>query len=134
MKVYLAGPINGCTDAEASDWRAEARRRIDHRVWVEDPMARDYRGEEHLNVSEIVEGDKAAIDECTHLLAYCTSPSVGTSMEIIYAAEIARIPVITVIPPGAPRSPWLLYHSTLVCSTLGEAASALLRESLQGSC
>ena len=24
MTVYLAGPINGCTDAEALDWRAEA--------------------------------------------------------------------------------------------------------------
>ena len=23
MRVYLAGPINGCSDAEANDWRNE---------------------------------------------------------------------------------------------------------------
>ena len=25
LKVYLAGPINGCTDEECKAWRAQAR-------------------------------------------------------------------------------------------------------------
>lgn len=27
-KVYLCGPINGCTDSECKDWRAEALKRF----------------------------------------------------------------------------------------------------------
>lgn len=46
MKIYLCGPINGCTDDECNDWRSA----IKHDWWVEqychrtiDPMRRDYR-------------------------------------------------------------------------------------------
>jgi hypothetical protein len=43
MKVYLCGPINGCTDSECIDWRAAAKKRLSDTI---DPMRRDYRGRE----------------------------------------------------------------------------------------
>lgn len=47
MIIYLAGPINGCTDAQANDWRTEAKRIAAERGHTcLDPMARDYRGRE----------------------------------------------------------------------------------------
>lgn len=122
MTIYLAGPINGCTDAEAMDWRAEATRLLEGDVL--DPMARDYRGAEDLNIEEIVEGDKDDIDECTAILAYCPRPSVGTSMEIHYA-HTQRQPVVVVVPAGAPVSPWLRYHATSVVPTVADAVAVI---------
>ena len=121
--VYLAGPINGCTDGEAKDWRALASTLLDGNV--SDPMARDYRGLEALNIGAIVEGDKDDIDRCRAVLAYCPTPSVGTAMEV-YLSWAAGITVIVVVPEGRPVSPWLTYHATAVVATLDEAA-ALLR-------
>lgn len=119
--VYLAGPINGCTDGEAQDWRSLARALLDANVL--DPMARDYRGREAENVADIVEGDKDAIRSCRAVLAYCPRPSVGTSMEIFYAHSLG-IPVVTVVPDG-PVSPWLQHHSRQVFRDLAAAISAV---------
>jgi hypothetical protein len=54
--IYLCGPINGCTDAEAKDWREHVKG-----LWPGsciDPMRRDYRGREGVFTREIVELDK----------------------------------------------------------------------------
>ena len=123
MKVYLAGPIMGCTDREARDWRAEATRILGPEN-VLDPMVRDYRGNEDANVDVIVEGDKADIDSCTAILAYCPHPSVGTSMEILYAHE-RGIPVHAVVNRGSQVSPWLRYHAESVTHNVKAVATLL---------
>lgn len=107
--VYLAGPINGCTDAEALDWREDMVRRLNG-FNILSPMSRDYRGKEAELVEEIVEGDKADIDASDIVIAYCPKPSVGTSMEVLYAWERDKH-VIVLAPPGTSVSPWLKYHS-----------------------
>lgn len=114
-KVYLCGPINGCTDAECNDWRAYAKSRLQDTV---DPMARDYRGKEAESYREIVELDKIDVRRCDVILANCPKPSVGTSMEVFMAWELGK--VIVAIAPE-PVSPWLRYHSTKLCSTMREA-------------
>lgn len=50
MKVYLAGPINGCTDAEAKNWREELKTHFPNAI---DPMKRDYRGVERMAYRKI---------------------------------------------------------------------------------
>lgn len=112
MKIYLAGPINGCTDSEANDWRSDAKTHFPDTL---DPMARDYRGKEAEAVNDIVEGDKADIDNCDAMLVWFEKPSVGTSMEVLYAWERKK-QVVTVNMSGKPISPWLAYHSTVVTS------------------
>lgn len=121
MKVYLCGPINGCTDEECKDWREAAKKRLPDTV---DPMARDYRGREDECTKEIVEGDKSDIDACDVLLVNHPKPSVGTAMEILYAWERGKR-VIVVVPNSVTRSPWLRYHSHAIVDTFSEAFSLL---------
>lgn len=109
MTVYLAGPINGTTDAEMHNWRNDLIKRLPNTRFI-DPTTRDYRGTEDQNIAAIVEHDKDDIDRCELVVAYCPKPSVGTSMEILYAWQQGQR-VIVWAPPGAPVSPWLRYHS-----------------------
>lgn len=114
MKVYLAGPINGCSDEEAGKWRSIATAALGSFCGIADPMVRDYRGVELDNVSDIVEGDKADIDWCDAVLAYCWKPSYGTAMEILYAHQQGKIVVVV----SDSKSPWLVAHSDLVTPSL----------------
>jgi len=117
MKVYLCGPINGCTDEECKDWREAVKVRLPDTL---DPMRRDYRGREAECADEIVEGDKEDIDSCDVLLVNYDKPSVGTSMEV-YHAWLRDTPVVVVCRPEAVISPWLRYHSTKFVHSFDDA-------------
>ena len=105
-------------DHECIDWRQEARRRLNG-LKVVDPMVRDYRGKTNENYQKIVEEDKAFIDDCDILLVNHLKPSVGTSMEILYAWE--RNKNIVIISNKQEVSPWLKYHSNKICPSLNDA-------------
>jgi len=122
MKIYLAGPIFQMQDHECIDWRQEAKRRLNG-FKVLDPMVRDYRGKTNENYQKIVEEDKAFIDECDILLVNHLKPSVGTSMEILYAWE--RKKHIVIISENPENSPWLIYHANKICNSLIEAVEHL---------
>lgn len=117
MKVYLCGPINGCTDEEASNWREAAKLRLPNTL---DPMKRDYRGKEAQDYREIVQLDKLDIQKSDVLLVNYDKPSVGTSMEIFYAWQNDK-PVIVVCRKDAVISPWLRYHATKIVHSFDEA-------------
>ena len=117
--IYLAGPINGCSDDEATNWRDLAKERLGAENCL-DPMRRDYRGIEDENTDEIVEGDKLDILAADVVLANCWQVSWGTAMEIYYAwSQDSK--VIAVVPPGARISPWLRYHTVAVVRSLADA-------------
>jgi len=116
--IYLCGPINGCTDAEANDWRSLVKG-----LWsgsTIDPMRRDYRGREAENVRDIVELDKIDVLSSDVVLVNYDKPSVGTSMEVLYAFERGKL-VVVVARADASISPWLRYHSHRVCHSFAEA-------------
>lgn len=119
--VYLAGPINGQSDAAAKDWRSYVVANYDGSLL--DPMVRDCRGLEDERVSDIVEMDKRDILVSDAVLAYCPQPSYGTAMEIMFA-WLAGKKVVVVIPDG-PVSPWVRYHASLVVDSLDEALGAV---------
>lgn len=120
--VYLCGPINGCTDEECTDWREAAKLSI--KFDTLDPMRRDYRGREEECCEEIVEMDKADIVRSDVILVNYDKPSVGTSMEMLYAWERDKF-VITVARLDTPISPWLKYHSTVRLHGFSEAFDLL---------
>ena len=112
-RVYLGGPINGCTDEEASGWRTEAKAVLEAAGFLTvDPMDRDYRGREMEPgiAAEIVELDKKDIDTCDVILVNSPKPSYGTAMEIMYAFERGKH-IEVVVPAGQPVSPWIVYHA-----------------------
>lgn len=125
MKIYLAGAINGCTDSEAKDWRAAVKEIHTNCL---DPMARDYRGKESESMKEIVEGDKADIDQCEGMVVYYERPSAGTCMEIIYAWEQVKT-IVVIDKSGKPLSPWVAYHATKIVYTI-PVAIALLTDNI----
>lgn len=114
--VYLAGPIHGCTDDEVHCWRDAARDALPG-YEIHDPSRRDFRGVESGADRIIVEGDKLEIASSSLVLAMVPAPSIGTSMEILWAWSL-RIPVVTV---SSHASPWLRYHSTAIYPHLTEA-------------
>lgn len=114
-RVYLCGPINGCNDGEANDWRTWVKERLPKSTRAIDPMVRDYRGRESESYREIVELDKRDIRMCDVVVVMYTRPSVGTSMEIFYAWTLG-IPVVVINESESATSPWLVYHSTSTVS------------------
>jgi nucleoside 2-deoxyribosyltransferase len=126
MKIYLCGPINGCTDSEAMDWREAVKQ---SRLYMEqarfvDPMKRDYRGREHADYREIVDLDKRDVRGVDVVLVNYVKPSVGTAMEVFYAWTLG-IPVVLWCAPDANLSPWLRYHSTIIVHSLDEAVAKI---------
>jgi nucleoside 2-deoxyribosyltransferase len=122
MRIYLAGPIFQCADNECISWREEAKAKLNGHVVV-DPMERDYRGITDENYKQIVEDDKAAIDTCDVLLVNHHKPSVGTSMEILYAWERGKH--IYTISDNGGVSPWMLYHCHGIFKSIDEAVLAV---------
>lgn len=127
MKVYLCGPINGCTDSEAKDWREALKGSVlaQWRTIFIDPMKRDYRGREAESYREIVDLDKRDVRNADVVLVNYSKPSVGTSMEMFYAWTIGT-PVILWCAPDAIISPWLRYHSTSIVNSLDQAVAKIL--------
>lgn len=128
MRVYLGGPINGCTDEEANGWRGEVKRFLQrHQIEWLDPMDRDYRGREMEAgiAAEIVQGDKQDIRESDVLLMNCPKPSVGTSMEVLYGSQLGKR-VICVVPEDHTPSPWLAHHADKIYR--GSVVGALMAE------
>lgn len=115
MKIYLAGPINGCTDDECQTWRDWFKSQESNFDFT-DPMNRDYRGREIDDYREIVDLDKRDIRETDLLIVLYTQPSVGTSMEVFFAWTLGK-PVIVINESSKPVSPWLRYHSTALVRT-----------------
>ena len=123
MRIYLCGPINGCTDAEANNWRSEVKK---HFADCIDPMARDYRGKEAESYREIVDLDKRDVRNADAILVNYDKPSVGTSMEVFYAWTLGK-PVIVWCRLDTVISPWLRYHSTIIAHSLNDVLVAIQR-------
>lgn len=121
--IYLCGPINGCTDEGANGWRTFVIDQSPHFKHL-NPMRRDYRGKEDYNVNEIVELDKIDIANSDALLVNYDKPSVGTSMEVLYAFERGKL-VVVVTPPEAALSPWLRYHSHRIEHSFSDGLAAI---------
>lgn len=125
--IYLCGPINGRTDADATGWRETVKA-----LWkggTIDPMRRDYRGREMEPgiAAEIVAGDIEDIQACDALLVFTDKPSDGTAMEVFYAAHVLGKPVVTVDARDKPLSPWIVHHSNYVTRSVADALAYLAK-------
>lgn len=125
--IYLCGPIAGCTDGEAMDWRERIKALLPECEFL-DPMRRDYRRKDTTDPTlarEIVENDLHDIRCSDVVLAFHPRPSTGTDMEIMYASHLHIAEVVVIVPDGAPLSPWIVHHAKAVVKTEIEAVSWL---------
>lgn len=123
-RVYLAGPMNGCTDAEVREWR-DWFKQCDMFEWV-DPSLRDMRGKELELGPETCDADLEEIDSCEAVVANCWKKSDGTISEMQWA-WIGERSVIAICQD--PNRPWVRKWSDEVCSNK-EAALQKLKEAL----
>ena len=122
--VYLAGPINGCTDEESKGWRAEARRMLEPMFDIIDPMDFDCRGREDLLAVEIVHNDIYRIGMADVVLVNATRPSWGTAMEMVYANQAEK--VVVAFTGDGKVSPWVRRHANECFQTLWQACFGLI--------
>jgi nucleoside 2-deoxyribosyltransferase len=132
MKIYLGGPISGCTDEETHGWREKVKPIFESVGFTcLDPALRDYRGKfmtRHMAV-DIVEADTRDIRNCDLAFFNCwktDSPMWGTAMEIRFSWLQEKIAII-VLPEDVAPSPWLLYHGHIYPGNVEHVARWLIR-------
>ncbi|MHC5055876.1 MAG: nucleoside 2-deoxyribosyltransferase [Planctomycetota bacterium] len=121
-QIYLCGPIKDCEDDQAKDWRTRAKERLAGRFILLDPMRRNFRDNEIDSANEIVEFDLQDIRDADLLLVNYSKASIGTAMEVFYAAHDQGRFVIAFSPiPYKQCSPWMVRFATKILSSLDDA-------------
>ena len=123
-KIYLCGPIMDCSPEQSKDWRTRAAERLSARFELLDPMRRNFRDKEIDSASEIVEFDLQDVRDADLILVNYSKPSIGTAMEVFYAAHNEGKFVVAFSPfEFADCSPWMVRFCTKI---LPDLKSALL--------
>lgn len=119
--IYLCGQS---TNPKLKNWREEIKSELLLTDFTSiDRVREDYKTYDEDCINEIVHLSKKDIENCDVIIAYCSIPSIETSMEIFFAWSI-NIPVVCVVPynsPVFPVSPWLKYHSTKIVRDIDTA-------------
>lgn len=120
--IYLCGPIMGEVQGEARHWRDEAKRLLGNQFRLLDPMRRDFKDNEVDSANEIVEFDLQDIRDADILLVNYSKASIGTAMEVFYAAHDQGKFVVAFSPfPFADCNPWMVRFCTKILHSLEEA-------------
>ncbi len=126
--VYLSGPIMDEHKGRARQWREQAKTLL--RPWfrILDPMRRNFVDRQVDSANEIVEFDLQDIRDSDIILVNYNKPSIGTSMEVFYAAHDLGKFVVTFSPFEFKEcSPWMVRFSTKILGSLEDACEYLVR-------
>ncbi|MBM4142367.1 MAG: hypothetical protein FJ225_02060 [Lentisphaerae bacterium] len=125
--VYLSGPIMDARDGDARQWRAAARALLASAFEILDPMRRNFKDREVDSANEIVEFDLQDVRDCDIALVNYCKPSIGTSMEVFYAAHDLGKFVVAFAPfEFKDCSPWMVRYCTKILPTLEDACAYLV--------
>jgi len=126
-KVYLSGPIMDEVEGEAREWREKAKELLGDHFKLLDPMRRNFKDREVDSANEIVEFDLQDVRDGDIILVNYNKPSIGTSMEVFYAAHNLGKFVIAFSPFSYKNcSPWMVRFSTKILPSLEEASQYLI--------
>ena len=121
-KVYLSGPIMDEHLGAARAWRDEAKKRLAKDFALLDPMRRNFKDREVDSANEIVEFDLQDVRSADLLLVNYAKPSIGTAMEVFYAARDLGKFVIAFSPYSyKDSSPWMVRFCTKILPSLESA-------------
>ncbi len=121
-KIYLSGPIMDETPHEAKTWRERARERLGDRFVLLDPMRRNFKDKEFDSANEIVEFDLQDVRDADLLLVNYNRASIGTSMEVFYAAHALGKFIVAFSPiPFKECSPWMVRFCTKILPSFDDA-------------
>lgn len=130
--IYLSGPIMDEHLGTAREWRQTATNMLSDRFKLLDPMRRNFKDREVDSANEIVEFDLQDVRDADILLVNYNKPSIGTSMEVFYAAHDLGKFVIGFSPfTFQDCSPWMVRYCTKIHPSL-ETAVEYLRSHFDG--
>lgn len=126
-KIYLSGPIMDEHPELAATWRERAKEQLKDHFVLLDPMRRNFKDREVDSANEIVEFDLQDVRDADIVLVNYNKTSIGTAMEVFYAAHDLGKFVVAFSPfEYKDCSPWMVRYCTKILPSL-EAALDYLR-------
>jgi len=120
--IYLCGPIMDESSGAAREWRKVAAGKLGKTFSLLDPMRRNFKDREVDSANEIVEFDLQDIRNADILLVNYSKPSIGTAMEVFYAANNLQKFVVAFAPFDFKNcSPWMVRYCTKILPSLDAA-------------
>lgn len=120
--IYLCGPIMDESSGVAREWRKIAIKKLEKSFVLLDPMRRNFKDREVDSANEIVEFDLQDIRNADILLVNYGKPSIGTAMEVFYAANNLKKFVVAFSPFDFRNcSPWMVRYCTKILPSLDAA-------------
>lgn len=121
-KIYLSGPIMDEQLDAAITWRDFAKEELKDHFVLLDPMRRNFKDREVDSANEIVEFDLQDVRDADILLVNYNKPSIGTSMEVFFAAHNLGKFIVAFSPfTFQDCSPWMVKYCTKILPNLQEA-------------
>lgn len=123
-KIYLSGPIMDEHVDTAKTWRERATAELKEHFLILDPMRRNFKDREVDSANEITEFDLQDVRDADILLVNYNKVSIGTSMEVFYAAHDLNKFIVAFSPyPYKDCSPWMVRYCTKILPDLESAIS-----------
>jgi nucleoside 2-deoxyribosyltransferase len=121
-KLYLSGPIMDENPELAKTWRERATAALQKNFIILDPMRRNFKDREVDSANEIVEFDLQDVRDADILLVNYNKTSIGTSMEVFYAAHDLGKFIVAFSPFAFSEcSPWMVRYCTKILPTFDQA-------------
>ena len=131
-KIYLSGPIMDEVSGQAREWREVAKSLLRDKFMLLDPMRRKFVDRQVDSANEIVEFDLQDVRDADLILVNYNKPSIGTSMEVFYAAhDLGKF--IVAFSPFEFRdcSPWMARYCTKILPDLEQAVNYICTHFLE---
>ena len=120
--IYLSGPIMDEHEGTAREWRETATQMLKDKFHLLDPMRRKFVDRQVDSANEIVEFDLQDVRDADLLLVNYNRASIGTSMEVFYAAHDQGKFVVAFSPlEFKDCSPWMAKFCTKILPDLESA-------------
>ena len=127
-KIYLSGPIMDEHVDAAKTWREKATLALRDQFIILDPMRRNFKDREVDSANEITEFDLQDVRDADILLVNYSKVSIGTSMEVFYAAHDLGKFIVAFSPyPYKECSPWMVRYCTKILPDI-DAAIAYIND------
>lgn len=122
-RVYLAGPMSGCNEAQRLEWRRIIRSRHSSTFDFVDPTDTPVPQGDRNSRFEFARRDAAAIQGVDAVLAHMWKESIGTAIGIVEARRAGKIVVI--IDQNYIQSGFLAYFADAVAHSVDEGITRL---------
>ena len=125
--IYLSGPIMDEHEGTAREWREIAKKMLGENFRLLDPMRWKFVDRQVDSANEIVEFDLQDVRNADLLLVNYNRASIGTSMEVFYAAHDQGKFVVAFSPlEYKDCSPWMARFCTKILPTLEDAVDYII--------